>query len=573
MIQNASARVVRDLSGRWRVIVDPYEAGYLGFHGKPWPFGFFRDAEPRPGLAEYDFDRSELLEVPGDWNSQDPKLLYYEGTLWYQTRFRLEEHPGARRFVHFGAANYHAMVWLDGEPLGEHEGGFTPFAFELPGAGAAGEHVLTVKVDNTRRREAVPTVSTDWWNYGGLTREVSLLEVPETFVREFTVGPDGPGRVRAQVVLDGPQRSQTVKLRIPEGGLEVSGETDDDGRAELIAEAQLELWTPARPRRYWVEITSETDAVAEPVGFRTVQTEGTRILLNGEPIFLRGVSLHEEVPFGPGRAWSEEHARTLLGWAVELGCNFVRLAHYPHNETMVRVAEELGLLVWAEIPVYWNIAWDHAPTLDCAKAQLGEMIARDRNRCAVILWSLSNEAPATEARQAFLTELAQHARALDPTRLLTSALFARLDEDAETMVIDDPVGEHLDVMGCNEYLGWYYREPEEMDRIRWSSPYHKPLIMSEFGAGAVAGREGDVSTPFTEEHQAHVYRKQIGMLGRVPFLAGLSPWILKDFRTPRRVLPGIQDGWNRKGLVSDRGLRKRAFGVLREWYQELAGQE
>jgi beta-glucuronidase len=573
MIQNASARVLCDLSGRWRFIVDPYEAGYRGFHGDPWPFGFFRDAEPRPGIAEYDFDRSEILEVPGDWNSQDPKLLYYEGTLWYQTRFRLEERPGVRRFVHFGAANYHAMVWLDGEPLGEHEGGFTPFAFELPGAGASGDHVLTVKVDNTRRREAVPTLSTDWWNYGGLTRQVSVLEVPETFVREYTVGLDDTGRVRAQVVLDGPQRRQTVMLRIPETGLEVSGESDDDGRTELVAEIQLERWTPERPRRYQIEIRCETDSIAEPVGFRTVRTLGSQILLNDAPIFLRGVSLHEEVPFGPGRAWSEEHARTLLGWAVELGCNFVRLAHYPHNETMVRVAEELGLLVWAEIPVYWNIAWDHAPTLDCAKAQLGELIARDRNRCAVILWSLSNEAPATEPRQAFLAELARHARALDPTRLLTSALFARLDEETRTMVIDDPVGEHLDVMGCNEYLGWYYREPEEMDRIQWSSPYDKPLIMSEFGAGAVAGREGDVRTPFTEEHQAHVYRKQIGMLGRIPFLAGLSPWILKDFRTPRRVLPGIQDGWNRKGLVSDRGLRKRAFGVLREWYRKLAGQE
>ena len=173
-------------------------------------------------------------------------------------------------------------------------------------------------------------------------------------------------------------------------------------------------------------------------------------------------------------------------------------------ERMVRVAEELGLLVWAEIPVYWNIAWDHSPTLDCAKAQLGELIARDRNRCAVILWSLSNEAPATEARQAFLAELASHARSLDSTRLLTSALFARYDDDTRTMVIEDPVGEHLDVMGCNQYLGWYYREPEEMDRIRWSSPFDKPLIMSEFGAGAVAWRQGDTRTPFTEEYQAHV---------------------------------------------------------------------
>jgi len=570
MIQNASARVVQDLSGRWRVIVDPYEAGYRGPHGDPWPLGFFRDAEVRPGIAEYDFDRSEILEVPGDWNSQDPKLLYYEGTLWYQTRFRLEERPGVRRFVRFGAANYHAMVWLDGELLGEHEGGFTPFEFELPRDGVAAEHVLTVKVDNTRRREAVPTLSTDWWNYGGLTRQVSILEVPETFLREYTVGLDGAGRVRAHAVLDGSRRRQEVQLRIPEAGLEVSGQTDEDGSVELLAEAQLEHWTPESPRRYQVEISCETDAIDELVGFRTVRVQGTRILLNDEPIFLRGVSLHEEAPSGPGRAWSEEHARTLLGWAVELGCNFVRLAHYPHNETMVRVAEELGLLVWAEIPVYWNIAWDNPPTLACAKAQLEELIARDRNCCAVILWSLSNEAPATEARQAFLAELARHARALDGTRLLTSALFARSEEDGETMVIDDPVGEHLDVMGCNQYLGWYYREPEEMDRIGWSSPFEKPLIMSEFGAGAVAGRHGDAGTYFTEEYQERVYQKQIGMLSRIPFLAGSSPWILKDFRTPRRVLPGTQDGWNRKGLVSDRGIRKRAFGVLRDWYRELA---
>jgi hypothetical protein len=208
MIQNAPARVTLDLSGRWRSIIDPYEAGYRGPHGEPWPVGFFRNLEPRPGIGEYDFDRSELLEVPGDWNSQDARLLYYEGTVWYQTRFRLEERPGVRRLVHFGAANYHAMVWLDGEPLGEHEGGFTPFEFELPGAGAAGEHVLTVKVDNTRRREAVPTQSTDWWNYGGITREVSLLEVPETFVREYEVGLDGPGRVRARLRLDGPRLRQ-----------------------------------------------------------------------------------------------------------------------------------------------------------------------------------------------------------------------------------------------------------------------------------------------------------------------------------------------------------------------------
>ena len=204
MIQNTSARVAGDLSGRWRTIIDPYEAGYRGPHGDPWPFGFFRANErPMPGLGEYDFDASDILEVPGDWNSQDDRLLYYEGTLWYQRKFSLEAKPGVRRFVHFGAANYHAMAWLDGELLGEHEGGFTPFAFEMPGGGG-GDHVLTVKVDNTRRVEAVPTVSTDWWNYGGLTRPVSVLEAPETFIREFELRLDGgPARVRAWAQLDG----------------------------------------------------------------------------------------------------------------------------------------------------------------------------------------------------------------------------------------------------------------------------------------------------------------------------------------------------------------------------------
>jgi beta-glucuronidase len=570
MIQNATARVALELGGRWRSIVDPYEAGYRSPMGTAWPLGFFRDAEPRPGVAEYDFDRSDLLAVPGDWNSQDPRLLYYEGTLWYQTRFALEAAPGVRRFVHFGAANYHAMVWLDGEPLGEHEGGFTPFELELPGGGRAGEHRLTVKVDNTRRADAVPGLQTDWWNYGGLTRPVSILAVPETFLREYGVGLGHDGRLRAWVALDGPRARQRVTLRIPEVGLEVAGETDDGGRLELAADCELERWSPAHPRRYRVELACETDRIGERIGFRTLRTQGSRILLNDEPVFLRGISLHEETPFRPGRAWSEEDARTLLSWALELGCNFVRLAHYPHAEAMVRVAEELGLLVWAEIPVYWNIAWDDAGTLACAKAQLGELIARDRNRCAVALWSLSNEAPATPARQAFIAELARQARALDPTRLLTSALFARFDGERGRMEIDDPVGEHLDVMGCNQYLGWYYGDPEQTAAVRWSSPYDKPLVMSEFGGGAVAGRHGDPATPFTEEHQARVYRGQIGMLREIPFLAGLSPWILKDFRSPRRLLPGTQDGWNRKGLVSDRGQRKLAFSVLQAWYAELA---
>ena len=140
------------------------------------------------------------------------------------------------------------------------------------------------------------------------------------------------------------------------------------------------------------------------------------------------------------------------------------------------------------------------------------------------------------------------------------------------MVLDDPLGEHLDVMGVNEYLGWYYVAPDEVADVGWATPYDKPLIASEFGAGALHGHHGDAETPFTEECQVRVYEEQLRMLEKIDFLRGLSPWILRDFRSPRRVLPGIQDGWNRKGLVSDRGERKQAFATLQRFYREKAAR-
>lgn len=571
MIQNLAGRRTRSLGGRWRAIVDPYEAGYRSPWGDAWPVGWFRNLPMRPGLAEYDFSRADLLDVPGDWNSQDPRLFFYEGSVWYARAFRAPERSGRRSFLHFGAANYHARVWLDGEPLGEHEGGFTPFVFEITQRLRSGGNFLVVQVDSTRRREAVPGRSTDWWNYGGLTRDVCLVDVPETFVREYAVGLARRSCVRGWVRLDGPGRSGRVCVRIPELRAETTVQCDAEGRAAFELELEPELWSPEQPRRYEVRFESEQDAVAEQVGFRSVETQGHQILLNGEPVFLRGVSLHEEAPLRPGRVTCEQDARVLLGWARELGCNFVRLAHYPHDEATVRVAEELGLLVWAELPVYWSIDWENPDTLACARRQLEELIARDRNRAAVILWSVANEAPPSRPRLDFLAALVRRTRELDESRLVTAALMAQRREDG-TMVLDDPAGELLDVMGCNEYLGWYYVHPDEVPATRWQSAYEKPLVMSEFGAGALQGHHGDPDTPFTEEHQARVYERQIEMLRGIPFLAGTSPWILKDFRSPRRVLKDLQDYYNRKGLLSERGVRKQAFHVLQHFYGELARQ-
>ena len=572
LIANTDGRRTISLDGEWKTIVDPYESGYYNYRYQPSDNGYFKNAKPKSksDLIEYDFDTSTSLQVPGDWNTQSQQLFFYEGTVWYKKSFDYQRKPNTRLFVYFGAANYLADVYLNGEKIGQHEGGFTPFNFEITKLVRETGNFLVVKVDNKRRRDAVPTLMTDWWNYGGLTRNVKLIETPATFVQDYFIQlqKGSRDRVLGWVKLNGETLRQRITIRIPEAGVSKSFATDASGTALVDFTAELKLWSPEDPKLYDVMVEAETDQVRDQIGFRSIETRGTEILLNGKPVFLRGVCIHEEAPFRGGRAYSREDARTLLGWAKELGSNFVRLAHYPHNEWMVREADRMGIMVWSEIPVYWTIQWENQATLENARNQLSEMIARDKNRAAVVIWSMANETPLSDARLTFLRNLVTHARDLDPGRLISAAM-ERHYLDATTQMIDDPLGEFLDVLGCNEYVGWYDGLPEKADGLEWRMKYQKPLVMSEFGGDALFGNHGEVLARWTEEYQENLYRHQIAMLKRIPFLRGTAPWILMDFRSPRRPLPKIQDYWNRKGLISNKGERKKAFYVMREWYGEL----
>ncbi len=582
LIGNAPARASQSLNGKWRVIVDPFEYGLYDARMQPSKEPYFNDAKPKDKSTrlEYDFDTSPQLDVPGDWNSQMDKLFFYEGTVWYRQKFDYSLKPGNRAWLHFGAVNYQASVWLNGEKLGDHTGGFTPFDFEISGKVKPTGNSVVVKADNTRHKEAVPTTNADWWNYGGITREVSVIQLPATFIEDYLIQlQKGSGNVIAGWVrINGGKAGQKVSVRIPEAGIDVTTTTDETGYAALhIPVSSLKLWSPEEPKLYEVTVSTGTDKVTDRIGFRSIETRGTDILLNGKPVFLRGVSIHEEAPFRSGRAFSDEDARTLLGWAKELGCNFVRLAHYPHNEFMLREADRLGLMVWSETPVYWTIAWDNPATFANAANQIDESIRRDKNRAAIILWSVANETPIGAARTDFLTRLVRQVKQADPTRLVTAAMLHEADAKAtatsNSIVLDDPLGAVLDVLGCNEYIGWYDGTPEKADRTTWSSPYNKPLIMSEFGADALFGKHGDDQTRWTEEYQEKVFQHQLAMLDRIPFLRGTSPWILMDFRSPRRTLPDIEDYFNRKGLVSIRGEKKKAFGVMQDYYRRKAAEK
>ena len=570
-IQNVRGRSLVSLDGEWKYFIDQYETGYYDYRRNAMPDGstFFADRsfnDDRTVLVEYDFDTAASMNVPGDWNTQRPELYLYEGTLWYRRQFSATPKEGRRYFLYFGAANYEAVVGVNGKVAAKHTGGYTPFNVEVTDRLSAGENTVIVKVDNSRRLENVPTVNFDWWNYGGITRSVYLVDVPETFIRDYSLRLSADrSAIEGWVQLDGSRPEQELRIAVPELGLRVITMSDKDGRAAFKVAAEPEFWSPESPKLYDVAIESETDRVADRVGFRTIETRGKELLLNGKPIFCKGVSIHEEMPYAPsGRVTCEEQDRVLLGWAKELGCNFVRLAHYPHNEEMVRAAEEMGILVWDEIPVYWTIQWDNADTYANAEQQLTDMIARDHNRANVIIWSVSNETPRGELRLEFLRKLIEKARELDGSRLVSSAM-EKTNIDANTLTMDDELLQYADIISFNQYVGWYDGNSDKCERVSWTFPVEKPVIVTEWGGGAKYGLHGDRTERFTEEYQDYLYKKNLEMLDKIDGLAGTTPWILKDFRSPKRFLPGIQDDFNRKGMLSEQGERKQAFYTYQNW--------
>ena len=576
--QNVYARQSVSLNGDWNYFVDQQEQGYYDYRMNPTRWGYFVNAKPqRPSdLVEYDFDACPTMRVPGDWNTQDEQLFLYEGTVWFKKDFTIDNSK-SRRLLYFGAVNYDAIVYVNGKMAGRHVGGFTPFCYDVTDLVKEGKNFVIVKVDNKRHADNVPTLIFDWWNYGGITRDVLLLSVGETYIEDYTLNlvlssqESNPKKrtINFSLALNREEAGQEVTLSIPELKMNQKFTTNEKGQINSqlsVLSSKLTLWSPENPKLYKVLLERGDEVIQDEIGFRTIETRGRQMLLNGKPIFLRGVCSHEETAYTSRRCNSAADADTLLSWARQLGCNFIRLAHYPHNEHAVREAERQGFLLWSEIPVYWTISWQNENTYANAENQLRSMIRRDHNRAAIIIWSLANETPHSDARDKFLGRLATTARSLDNTRLISMAMEVT---GASNYVnrLQDNMNKYVDVVSFNQYIGWY-RDVNDAPKMKWEIPYEKPVIISEFGGGAKAGLHGDKGQRWTEEFQENLYRENLAMLDKIEGLAGTCPWVLKDFRSPRRPLPGIQDGFNRKGLFSDQGQRKKSFYVLRDWYEK-----
>lgn len=578
LISNVVNRNTTSLNGVWNYIIDPYETGFYSFHHdqydkqqKPSNAAFFNNyhAVNKQELVEYDFDKSPKINIPGDWNSQVPELKYYEGNVWFKKSFDYDLKEKKRLFVYIGAINYKSDVYLNGKKLGSHEGGFTPFNYEITSIVKPKDNYLVIKVDNTRHKEDVPTTNTDWWNYGGITRDVTLIEENESFVEDYNIQlkKGNATLISGFVKINNFNSAQnTVNISIPELKINYKGKIGPDGILNFdIPAKNISYWSPDNPKLYAVTIDYNGQKLKDNIGFRTIETQEDKILLNGKQIFLRGISIHEENAKG-GRANSEEDALRLLNWAKELGCNYVRLAHYPHNENIIREADKMGLMVWEEIPVYWTVEFTNKDTYKNAEDQLTATITRDKNRACIIIWSMANETPISDARNTFIKSLVNHTKSLDNTRLISAALLTKNE------TINDEIGQYLDIISFNQYLGWYGGNLEDAEKIVWKTKYNKPVIVSEFGGDAKQGLHGEKNERWTEEYQEYLYIQNLKMIEKIPHLSGLSPWILVDFRSPKRLLPGIQDGYNRKGLISNDGDKKKAFYIMQDWYAKKKKQ-
>lgn len=618
------ARRITSLNGEWSYIVDPMNNGLpeSSFFG-----GFPKNKTQKTGmeLIEYNFETAAKIQIPGAWNAIDKKLFFYRGPVWLYKKFNYQRKKEAITHLYIEGSNFTTKIFINGSIVGEFEGGYVPFNFDISKYLKDGENILLVQTDNTLNQSSVPTQKTDWWPWGGIVGDVYILETPKKFIQNayLQLNPEKFSEALFNVEMNQKLSGQRIVLEIPELQFKDEFITNATGFIRESIKITPQLWSPDDPKLYKVIISTDQEIISDEIGFRSIKVKGQNIYLNNSEIQFKGISMHSE-PIGiPGPAFSKEHFQDLLLAAKDLNINFIRAAHYPYTRHLAKVADRLGLMLWEEVPVYWNIDWDNSETLNIATNQITRLVQRDKNRASVVVWSVANETPLSSSRMKFLNTLLSEIEAIDSTRLTTAALLSGSEEQFKALVlvlalkgfnsqwvnpqekaifqfildqanipidselnfsisIDDPLGESVDLISYNEYFGWYYvtfftdqmmisegtlRKLmfEIMPSIKISSVFNKPIHISEFGAGAKYGNHSNKI--WSEEYQAKLYKHQLEMLSNNPQIKGISPWVFKDFRAMLRPLPGIQDFYNRKGLIDENGNKKEAFAVLADFYK------
>lgn len=552
-------RRTESLNGDWNFTIDVYDT----FYRKKFFEEKIHDEEGNEIPFDFSFDEWETIPVPSVWNLKAPEYFYYEGSTIYTRTFQVNSKmQNERIFLSIGAANYETRIWLNGSYVARHMGGFTPFAVDITDYLKENNRIL-ITVNNERKLEQLPSINYDWFNYGGIYRDVNLVYVSKIHIKDFFVSLVNDGeynKIHLQASISEQNRVYSCQIQIEELGINTTAYTDKQGKIDIIIPANPILWELENPKLYEVKISCGDDSITDMIGFRDIQAKGKQILLNGKEIFLKGVCCHEE-SLENGRALSEKDRKKIIHTAKEMGCNMMRLAHYPHSEEMSKLADREGILLWEELPIYWVLCFDNTDTQQDARNQLKELVLRDRNRASVIIWGVGNENPDTDERLNFTRMLIDECKSCDQSRLISAACLINLD----TEKIEDRLCDYLDVISINEYYGWYQRDYNQLRNILNGTNLDKPLLISETGASAAVSKFGGDEELFTENKQETMFKKQVEIIdGHVQ---GFFPWLLFDSRSPVRM-NCYQKKFNIKGLVAaDKEYRKKAFYILKKYYK------
>ncbi len=569
-----------DLSGIWDFKTDPDEVGEQN--------GWYNGLEG-----------SRPMAVPGSWNEQYADIFNYTDLSWYVKRtFVPSSWKDQRVFIRVGSANYVGTVYVNGVKVGSHEGGHLPFAFDITDQVKWNQqNVIAISVENHLLPNRVPAGGAgplgvsgypgtpyDFFPFAGLHRPVVLYSVPKTHIEDVTVvtGIDGKnGAVTVAVKLSGDDTAGTVVLTGAGQTVEAQLTFVNGAGEAVLAVPSARLWSIEDPYLYDLDIITGSDHYSLNVGIRTIAVQGKQVLLNGQPVTLNGFGRHEDfIASGKGLNLPllvKDYQ--LMRWT---GATSYRTSHYPYSEEEMQLADRAGFLIIDEIPAV-SLQFEDTAVLPehlrmCLQ-QLDELVARDKNHPSVIMWSVANEPIPQNPRarfagwrpepgvddvgKQFLDKLVQHARQLDPTRLVTVVgLMGGPNEWLDTS----------DVICINRYWGWYtdggelpkgiQKIDEELDHI-WQA-LGRPVIVTEFGADTVAGLHGEPAVMFSEEYQANFIRGYLEVAAKKDFVVGMQVWNFADFA----AVQGINrvGGLNLKGVFTRARAPKLAAHVLREFW-------
>jgi len=571
-------RVILPLDGKWRFILD------LGNVGE------------NEGWFKTDFsDESWLLvDVPNNWDYYRPELFGYTGIGWFRRWFNLcKEWSGKRLVLKFEGVNYSAKVWINGVPIGSHEGGFISFEFDISDKVRFDEtNLIAIKVENIPNEKKVPSSLAGWWNYGGIYRDVYIevkdnVYVDDVFINAIPVQDHSQLNLKYKIMN---KSSETVHVKITSSITTPKGEVildwDQDSRLamdiEIPADSSetfereiqvkgLKKWSIEEPNLYMLNVSLRSpegeliDSISTNFGVRSVTVKNGKLHLNGKPVRIKGVNRHEEYP-NSGRYDRDNLTESDLRMIKnDLGANMVRI-HYLCDSRFYDLADKIGLMVFAEIP-FWGMRKEtmmDREIIENAKQQLRELVKKLKNHPSVVIWSVGNECESdNEVARSVISELIQFVKEMDSTRPVTYVSYYIYSDDRWCKCLD--LG---DFVSINAYFDVYTDRLEKaLERIRRDNP-DKAILITEFGAEAVRGVHGKI--PGGEEHQADVIKRTWNLILSKDYLMGGIVWSFTDYwHQPRRLGTAyLNPVYFLHGILDLERRPKKSFNVLSALYKE-----